>query len=239
IGIKGLNMIIGEWDGGVALSTHVAFGGRVQVRDTQTNDPQGMFHATHVGGTMIASETAGGSGKVGHAMGMAPEAKLASWNWNNDLAEMTTAAGQGLLMSNHSYGLDNEVLENNIGVRIFGRYTGTASGQAFNMDTSRDLDLVLNNAPYYISVWAAGNDRNASPPLNSNYGGRDLLVNEGTAKNNIVVAAINGIDNYSSASSAVMSTFSNWGPTDDFRIKPDISAKGVGVYSTSNSSDNG
>src|SRR5690606_34670404 len=69
IGIKGLNMIIGEWDGGVALSTHVAFGGRVQVRDTQTNDPQGMFHATHVGGTMIASETAGGSGKVGHAMG--------------------------------------------------------------------------------------------------------------------------------------------------------------------------
>jgi hypothetical protein len=28
-----------------------------------------------------------------------------------------------------------------------------------------------------------------------------------------------------------MSSFSNYGPTDDGRIKPDISAKGVNVYS--------
>jgi subtilisin family serine protease len=34
-----------------------------------------------------------------------------------------------------------------------------------------------------------------------------------------------------------MSSFSNYGPTDDGRIKPDISSKGVGVLSTSNASD--
>src|SRR5690606_24718517 len=119
-------------------------------------------------------------------------------------------------------------------------YTGTYTKTNYGIGTSRDLDLILNAAPYYISVWAAGNDRNLSPsqggPLNNSFGGRDLLVNEGTAKNNIVVAAINGIQNYSSPSSVVMSNFSNWGPTDDFRVKPDISAKGVAVYSTSDSS---
>ena len=35
-----------------------------------------------------------------------------------------------------------------------------------------------------------------------------------------------------------MSTFSSWGPTDDGRIKPDIVAKGVGVYSALGSADN-
>ena len=30
-----------------------------------------------------------------------------------------------------------------------------------------------------------------------------------------------------------MSTFSGWGPMDDGRIKPDIVAKGVSVYSAS------
>lgn len=242
-GIKGQNMTIGEWDGGIARTTHTAFGGRVQARNTPGSvTSNGDLHATHVGGTMIASENAGGAGKIGEAKGMAPHAQLASYNWVNDDSEMAAAAAQGLLISNHSYGLDNVALNSIIGVRIFGRYTGTLTKTNFNIGTSRDLDLILNAAPFYTSVWAAGNDRNLSPseggPLNGSYGGRDLLVNEGTAKNNIVVAAVNGVQNYTSPSSVVMSNFSNWGPTDDFRIKPDISAKGVAVYSTSDSGDN-
>ena len=244
IDIKGQNMLIGEWDGGIAHSTHTAFGGRVQVRNTPGSvTSNGTFHATHVAGTMIASENAGEPGKVGQAKGMAPMAALASWNWQNDDSEMAAAAGQGLVVSNHSYGLDNVALNSSIGVRIFGRYTGNYTKTNFGIGTSKDLDLILNAAPYYTSVWAAGNDRNLSPaqggPLNNNFGGRDLLVNEGTAKNNIVVAAVNGVQTYSSPSSVVMSDFSNWGPTDDFRIKPDISAKGVAVYSTSDSGNNG
>jgi len=35
-----------------------------------------------------------------------------------------------------------------------------------------------------------------------------------------------------------MSSFSSWGPTDDGRIKPDIVASGVALYSTDNVSDN-
>ena len=34
-----------------------------------------------------------------------------------------------------------------------------------------------------------------------------------------------------------MSGFSSWGPADDGRIKPDISANGVGLFSTNSGSD--
>ncbi|QLH46051.1 MAG: S8 family serine peptidase [Bacteroidota bacterium] len=40
------------------------------------------------------------------------------------------------------------------------------------------------------------------------------------------------MSNYSGNSSVIMSDFSNWGPTDDGRIKPDLCANGVGVYSS-------
>src|SRR5690554_8137142 len=61
---------------------------------------------------------------------------------------------------------------------------------------------------------------------------------DAVSKNAVVVAAVEGVTNYQQPSNVVMSSFSQWGPTDDFRIKPDISAKGVAVKSvgiTSNS----
>lgn len=238
INIKGQGMLLGEWDGDVARSTHQALQGRVQVRNTPgpvTTD--GDLHATHVAGTMIASENAGGAGRIGEAKGMAPLATLASWNWVSDLSEMSAAATQGLVVSNHSYGLRTETLVNTMGLRVFGRYTGTKTKGDYGIQTSRDYDLIANNAPYYTIVFAAGNDRNNSPAFNGAFGGRDLLVGSGVSKNTVVVGAINGINNYAGPSSVTMSSFSNWGPTDDFRVKPDISAKGVGVYSTAASND--
>jgi len=225
-GILGQDMIAGIWDGGVPLVNHVALSPRVTVKDNGNTgmQPQGIYHATHVGGTIASSGS--GAADLNVTKGMAPSGRLWAYNWNNDEAEMIAAAGQGLLVSNHSYGLDNEQLKQAFGVGIFGRYTST----------SASIDEIHNDFPYYLSVWAAGNDRDLSPALNPGYGGRDILVHEGTSKNNVVVAAINGIANYTNASSVQMSSFSNWGPTDDFRIKPDISAKGVNVTSLSNQS---
>jgi len=246
LNVKGQDMIVGEWDGSVARSTHEALVGRVQVRNTPGEITQGGdLHATHVGGTMIASENAGevsqNVNRSGQARGMAPLASLASYNWTNDLSEMAAAASDPsllLLVSNHSYGLDNEALKDMIGLSIFGRYTGTLSKQTYGFQTSRDYDILANNAPHYTIVFASGNDRDFMPALNPTVAGRDLLVNSGTSKNNIVVGAINGVSNYANANSVTMSTFSNWGPTDDFRIKPDITSKGVNVYSTAAASDN-
>src|SRR5699024_973327 len=53
-----------------------------------------------------------------------------------------------------------------------------------------------------------------------------------TAKNDIVVAAVKPVTNYTGPNSVAMSTFSSWGPTLDGRVKPDISADGVKVWSS-------
>src|SRR5690606_29759521 len=52
------------------------------------------------------------------------------------------------------------------------------------------------------------------------------------SKNSLVVAATTTVLNYTGPSSVNMSSFSSWGPTDDGRIKPDISAKGVNTFSS-------
>ncbi len=81
-------------------------------------------------------------------------------------------------------------------------------------------------------VIAAGNDRNSTTLEQVGLkGGYDMLTGACVSKNSLVVAAVNGVPNYIDNSSVVMSDFSNFGPTDDGRIKPDIAAKGVAVSS--------
>ena len=52
-----------------------------------------------------------------------------------------------------------------------------------------------------------------------------------------MVAATFEVLDYEDASDVFMSSFSSWGPTDDGRIKPDISAKGVNMYSSTGASN--
>jgi subtilisin-like proprotein convertase family protein len=206
--IEGEGIVMGVWDGGLVLSTHEMLEGRVVQIDGATALSN---HATHVSGTMMGSgnpETA--------AKGMAPKATLLANDFNNDLGEMAPQAAAGLILSNHSYG----VPAGNVTIATLGSYDNSA----------RALDQLLYNTPYYMPVYSAGNDRNTG--VNPGDNGYDLLVGNKTAKNNIVVAAVNQVNNYTDASSVVMSNFSSWGPTDDGRVKPDISAKGVSTYSS-------
>lgn len=239
INVQGQGMIVGIWDGGQPQAGHENLGvSRVTNKDGQyvtSNDPdrsqRGIDHATHVSGTMMGN----GSGNI-RARGLAFNAYLWSNTWDNDNAEMVTQAAQGLLVSNHSYGIDNSIYVDNPG--IFGRYTSE----------SRGIDVITFNADKYLPVIAAGNDRNgiyvngSTVYLNSGKSGSDLLTHEAVAKNPVVVAAVEGITEYTSTSASsnnvVMSDFSQWGPTDDFRVKPDISAKGVAVFSSNMPSAN-
>nr|MBM3931537.1 hypothetical protein [Sphingomonadales bacterium] len=232
---------------------HQELTGRVVQRDGNTTNSN---HATHVAGTMIAS------GEQPSAKGMAWAASLDAYDWSNDESEMATAAAQGLLVSNHSYGLitgwqwgdyDNSGTdrwfwwggENDTACADFGLYSQQA----------RDWDLIANNAPNYLIVKAAGNDRGQGPTagtthrvwsnsqgnwVNSNTTrqkdggtlGYDCISHAGVAKNVLTVGAVQGLTSpYTSPSQVVPSTFHGWGPTDDGRIKPDIVAKGVSLYS--------
>lgn len=250
---------VGIWDGGGVRATHQELVGRVIQRDAANSSDN---HATHVAGTMIAS------GEQPTAKGMAYSAKLDAYDWNSDESEMATAAAQGLLMSNHSYGL--------VTGWAYGDFDGQGTSRWFwwgdESDTvcadfglysqqARDWDLIANNAPHYLMVKAAGNDRGQGPSAGTTHRawsnsqgnwvnstvtrqkdggplGYDCISHAGLAKNVLTIGAVQGITGaYTGPSQVIGSTFHGWGPTDDGRIKPDIVAKGVGVYSTTAASD--
>ena len=214
--LDGQDMLMGMWEIGAPRKTHSELTGRITTLDDSsfTGHDDENFHATHVAGTMI------GSGSLDdNAIGIAWQAELLAANSFNDLGEAADAADPdeyGLLVSNHSYGLKWVFAE----AWEPGAYTQEA----------REWDALHFAAPYYQAVMAAGNDRTGNE--------KDELLQEKTAKNVIVVAAVEGLNgNYTGPNSVQMSTFSTWGPTDDRRIKPDISAKGVAVWSCSSESN--
>ena len=216
--ILGQGMIAGEWDGGAPMSSHFAIVGRVTLRDNGATPVNGSVgHATHVAGTIISSGE--GSQALEPTKGFLPKGKLWAANWTNDNTEMSAAAAEGLLVSNHSYG--PSASQGGFPISMFGQYNSEA----------RLFDQMSNANPFYTIVVAAGNDRDSFGTLQPTKGGRDLLTTMGVSKNLVTVAAINGISNYVDGSSVVIASFSNFGPTDDYRIKPDISAKGVNVLS--------
>jgi hypothetical protein len=212
--LNGENMIGGVWDGGRVRDTH----NLLEDRTTQIDNPGSISnHSTHVSGTMIGSA----SQVNGQAKGMAPMAELLTYDFGADEPEMTNAAANGLLISNHSYG----IASSNVPLWYIGYYDSNA----------RDIDRIVYNAPYYLPICSAGNDRQSGE--NPADGGYDYLTDKSVAKNNIVVAATFEVLEYEDASDVFMSSFSSWGPTDDGRIKPDISAKGVNMYSASGGSN--
>lgn len=221
LNIDGQNMTAYVWDGGHALPTHTEFmisgNSKITLGDATTATPSD--HATHVSGTIIAR------GANLNAKGFAPSANIKSYEWNNDVLEVTNALTEGMLVSNHSYG------------EYFDQVDDWKIG-AYTIDARR-WDNIMKNAPHYLMVLAAGNDGldniSNSTPLRgfSNY---DKLTGERTAKNNMVVA--NGQDFDVNTTTGIplfnpqINTSSSQGPTDDFRVKPDITANGTSVLSS-------
>ncbi len=256
LSLTGAGMTLGVWDGGSTRITHQEFGGRAVQSDAAASPSN---HATHVGGTMIAA------GVDAAAKGMSYMANLNAYDWTSDASEMATAAAGGLRVSNHSYG------------SIRGWYSFGGSwywygnvdyspvedwGFGFYGTEAVSWDQIMVNAPYYLIVKSAGNDRGEGPgdggasghyvwngvqwiwstdvrQIDGGPTGYDCLPFTSSAKNIITVGAVNDIPGgYTQASDVVMSSFSGWGPTDDGRIKPDLVANGISLYSTYNSADN-
>jgi hypothetical protein len=210
LSLTGAGITAGVWDGGKVSDTHQELSGSKIIFGDGATSPSA--HSTHVTGTICAK------GFVPRARGFAYEAKANTHFWDNDLSEMTSFAAAGFLVSNHSYGYG---ITNSFTTSRFGYYD----------QTSADFDKISEVFPYYQIVVAAGNSRNSLNPQVASKGGFDMLTGSAVAKNVLVVAAVNSVPVYSGPSSVLMSSFSNYGPTDDGRIKPDISAKGVNVFS--------
>lgn len=250
--LTGKGMFIGEWDGGAVLLSHNELNGRVIQRDGAGSISN---HATHVGGTLI------GGGVNPDAKGMAYEAALWAHDWNSDNAEMALAASQGLLVSNHSYGSISGWANGDWGSETTAPHWWGDPEIDAEIDykfgwynrAAQTWDDISYNAPYYLIVKSAGNDRgNSGPsehyvfqngswefvniprPRDGGALGYDCIPTSGNAKNILTIGAVRGIPNgFSQSSDIVMSSFSGWGPTDDGRIKPDVVGNGVQVLSAS------
>lgn len=239
LSLSGSGLILGEWDGGGVLTTHQEFNNTGTPRVVQMDSPSSTnFHATHVAGTIVAG------GVVANAKGMAFNAMLNAYDWNNDFNEMIFESDtNGMLASNHSYGSAGGWFWNGSSWQ----WANTSSGplghtEDYNFGyydaVAADWDNLSYLVPNYLIVKAAGNDVGDGPgndPTHPNDGPYDTITTSSNAKNILTVGAVNDISNgYTQASDVVIASFSSRGPTDDGRIKPDLVANGVNVFSTWN-----
>ena len=223
--LDGQGMVARVWDGGTVRRSHNGFTGRV----TTVDNPSGTTysdHATHVTGTMIALPWNFTSAGV---KGMASAATARTFYWDNDESEALSEVLLGMVISNHSYGVPIGTGTSILPAWYIGAYT----------DDARNWDEIAYLSPYYLPVMSAGNDgtsNNNSNPIAANY---DKLNGNKTAKNSLIVANAQdaAINTDGSLSSVSINSSSSQGPTDDRRIKPDITGNGTGVTSTISTSN--
>lgn len=212
--LDGAGMEVGMWDSGVVLTTHQEYDIRAIIGDGSEEIDN---HATMVAGSLISS------GIKKQAQGVAYGAHLLSNDWSRDKIEVAQAAANGLLLSNHSYGIKTDRVPD----WYFGAY----------IKVSQDWDKIMYNAPYYLMVNAAGNAQkrndNDEPIAGTVADGFDLMLGFTLSKNSLTVAAADTqIARNGDLKKASVSAYSSFGPVDDGRIKPDIAGDGSAIFST-------
>jgi subtilase family protein len=234
---SGVSVLV--YDGGQARP-HLDFGTRLTIGASDTDSTSN--HATHVAGTI------GGAGLVEFAnRGMAPGVNLISYGFEvvGGLQPGFLYTDPGDLESDYSEALalyNVDIANNSIGTNIESNgYPCEWTGD-YGI-TSTVIDAIARGslgAPMRI-VWANGNERSRSRCFGDDFGNHGEFYSTAppaTAKNHIAVGSVDSDTDLSSY-------FSSWGPTDDGRLKPDISAPGcesgdgVGVLSTTVDSSSG
>ncbi|MEZ6086194.1 MAG: S8 family serine peptidase [Phycisphaerae bacterium] len=207
----GVNVLV--YDGGVALATHVDFGGRLTARDSSGLSD----HSTHVAGTI------GGDGALsaGVNRGMAPGVTIQSYGFETGgpLEAGFLYTNPGDLEADYNeainvYGVD--ISNNSIGTNVAPNGFPCSWEGDYNA-TSALIDAIVRGslgAPFRI-VWAAGNER-GNGSCGATY---NTIAPPAGAKNHLSIGALNSNDDS-------VTSFTGWGPTDDGRMKPDFAAPG-------------
>ena len=232
LNLTGTGMVPRMWDGG-PIHNHQEYTGRITMVDGTTRNAN-SFHAIHVMGTII------GSGVVANAKGMAPAATARSFDWDSDESEAITEAMNGMLVSNHSYGVP--ITNPSTGVNLPAWYMGSY------VDDSYNWDVIAYTFPNYLPIMSAGNDGSNNGNATPTTAGYDKLNGNKNSKNILTIA--NGIDAtfnaaspYAITAGGTVHSSSSQGPSDDRRIKPDVTGDGAGtgsgIYSAGNGSGTG
>jgi len=257
--LNGSNVLLAQWDGGDVRTNHQEFtnGFRVSLLDGSTS--LGIQdHPTHVAGTMVGYGVNGTA--IGFANraklvesyytnDITEMPKQAGTNGiresNHSYGYMAGWSGQVYVGSTPYYlWVGNPSISSQSW--IFGFYDST--GAATN-------DEIIYKAQTYVPVFSAGNANGYSPPpsqpalhvelINGAYyyqttthpangtNGFNTLTGYACSKNDVVVGAVNvNTNGYAGTNSMSIAYFSSRGPTSDGRIKPDVVADGVNVYSS-------
>ena len=146
LNLEGAGLIVGEWDGGAVHPGHPDTPNIIQV-DGATEI---SGHATYVAGTLVGS----GAGYYA-AHGMVSGAQLNAWDWNDDTAEMATAAAGGLLVSNYSDGAATgwKTSVNQYPTNGGGSVVMVTRIRSSAITTRKpDMDQIAYDAPTYLAV---------------------------------------------------------------------------------------
>ena len=229
-GLDGSGVTVLVYDSGQVFA-HGDFAGRLTIG---AGDTSGISdHSTHVAGTVGGD----GTGSAGQYQGMAPAVDIVSYGF-----EQEGGLQQGFLYTDPG-DLEDDYTEaiNVYGVDLSNNSIGSNTAPngfpcAWEGDygvTAALIDEIVRGsigAPFRI-VWAAGNERQGSAPCGATY---NTTAPPANAKNHITVGAMNSNDDS-------VTDFTSWGPSDDGRLRPDISGPGCqsnddfGVTSTSSS----
>lgn len=227
--LNGAGVTVLVYDDGAARASHQDFGGRLTVRDASGLED----HATHVAGTVGGDGSASG----GLYAGMAPGVTLESYGFEYDGSGIFLYTNPGDIEADYNEAINTHgaaIVNNSIGTNI------VANGFPCDLMgdygvTSSVIDSIVRGslgAPFRV-IWANGNERQAPQTCGAAY---NTTGPPSCAKNHITVGALHSNDDS-------LTGFSSWGPTDDGRLKPDVSAPGCqsdddfGVTSCSSASD--
>ncbi len=205
--LTGANIRLALWDSG-RVDQHPEFGTRLTIVDNSARSS----HSTLVAGTMAADGSTNPQLK-----GMAPAAKIFSYDFRGDVpTKMIKGAGENLLdVANNSWGFSiREFLGN---CATFGEYGSP----------ERDLDGVVRTG--LTLVFSMGNERELTECVIPARGGFYTTSRPASAKNVISVGA--------NDPERAITTFSSYGPTRDGRLKPDVTALGFRLLSTTLNSE--
>ena len=224
LNLNGEGIHMGIWDAGHIFAAHDEFTGEsaffeqqltIEVGDAEAADVRDS-HPTAVASIVIAKGLLDNENY--DVTGISPQLeKVYSYDWYDDYIEIIEQLlinnNTDFILSNHSYGVplynNNQLIltEDKIGGYI---------------DISSILDQITYVFQDYLFVVAAGNDGKKTYPGQS-VEGLDQLTAYTTAKNVLTVGSFSMDDNNENFTP---SDFSSAGPTNDFRIKPEICAVG-------------
>lgn len=236
VNLNGEGIHVGIWDAGHIFVAHDEFTGGadffgyqvpIEIADSTAADVWDS-HPTSVASIVIAKGVLDSDNY--DITGISPQlAKVYSYDWESDVNEiieqLQTNNNTDFILSNHSYGiplLDDD--DNPLPDEDIGNYSLWSSY----------IDQITYVYPNYLHVVAGGNDGNIEYD-SQQVEGLDQLTGSTTAKNALTVGSFSMDDN---SENITATEFSSAGPTNDFRIKPEICAAGQALGAATWDEDN-